>query len=83
MKEVEERQIVQNNEIDELEDAPSDDLNSNDDADETFAEEESSEAAHDADEDIMSKMCGHYESERDVIRCKVMACFRDNSLCYR
>ena len=80
---MEERQIVQNNEIDELEDAPSDDLNSNDDADETFAEEESSEAAHDADEDIMSKMCGHFESESDVIRCKVMACFRDNSLCYR
>ena len=81
---MEERQIVQNNEIDELKDAPSDDLNSKDDADdETFAEEESSEAAHDADEDIMSKMCGHYESESDVIRCKVMACFRDNSLCYR
>lgn len=80
---MEERQIVQNNEIDELKDAPSDDLNNEDDADETFAEEESSEAAHDADEDIMSKMCGHYESESDVIRCKVMACFRDNSLCYR
>ena len=80
---MEERQIVQNNEIDELEDAPSDDLNTEDEADETFAEEESSEAAHDADEDIMSKMCGHYESESDVIRCKVMACFRDNSLCYR
>ena len=83
MKGDEERQIVQNNEIDELKDAPSDDLNNEDDADETFAEEESSEAAHDADEDIMSKMCGHYESESDVIRCKVMACFRDNSLCYR
>ena len=83
MKEVEERQIVQNNEIDELKDAPSDDLNNEDDADETFAEEESSEAAHDENEDIMSKMCGHYESESDVIRCKVMACFRDNSLCYR
>ena len=80
---MEERQIVQNNEIDELKDAPCDDLNNEDDADETFAEEESSEAAHDADEDIMSKMCGHYESESDVIRCKVMACFRDNSLCYR
>ena len=80
---MEERQIAQNNEIDELKDAPSDDLNNEDDADETFAEEESSEAAHDADEDIMSKMCGHYESESDVIRCKVMACFRDNSLCYR
>ena len=82
MKGDEERRIVQNNEIDELKDAPSDDLNSEDDVDETFAEEESSEAAHD-DEDIMSKMCGHYESESDVIRCKVMACFRDNSLCYR
>ena len=83
MKGDEERRIVQNNGIDELKDAPSDDLNSEDDADETFAEEESSEAAHDENEDMMSKMCGHFESESDVIRCKVMACFRDNSLCYR
>ena len=83
MKGVEERQIVQNNGIDELKEAPSDDLNTEDEADETFSEEESSEAAHDEDEDIMSKLCGHYKSESDVIRCKVMACFRDNSLCYR
>jgi len=33
--------------------------------------------------DIMGTMCDQYEEMKDKIRCKVIACFRDNKLCFK
>ena len=33
--------------------------------------------------EMMSNMCEKFTNKKDVVRCKVIACFRDNKYCYK
>ena len=32
---------------------------------------------------MMSNMCEKFTNKKDVVRCKVIACFRDNKYCFK
>ena len=33
--------------------------------------------------EMMSNMCEKFTNKKDVVRCKVIACFKDNKYCYK